>query len=88
MSKLWGERSDAEGDLEDALGQVEAISRFVVPGEIRRGWRTFLTFKIYHTFMFEFIQIKEKSAEPKTERTDGSIIHQQRGALLLFILYI
>jgi len=27
VSKLWGERSDAEGDLEEALGQVEAISR-------------------------------------------------------------
>ena len=27
VSKLWGERSDAEGDLEDALQIVEAVSR-------------------------------------------------------------
>ena len=28
VSKLWGERSDAEGDLEEALGSVEAASRY------------------------------------------------------------
>ena len=29
VSKLWGERSDAEGSLEEALAQVETASRAV-----------------------------------------------------------
>lgn len=35
VSKLWGEKSDAEGQLEEVLVSVEAVSRVVVGQELR-----------------------------------------------------
>ena len=42
MSKLWGERSDAEGQLEEVLTSVEGAGRSVVGAELRGHLDTIL----------------------------------------------